>query len=254
MKSALTTSGADGAITYTVDNGLCHGGLLAYQVSTIYIGPTKKNSIHTSQSNSTKWIPYGNGKNGTFIDLSKHKDYKIPPMNISPPKINGPINGPRDENCHRSSIPNPMIACTMLPGTIIAGTTVAEKNKPDGILLKSMTGSVTKFDDYTKYGALCTFVDSASGGGNCWGERDGNKGPYAITLHTNGALCLYNNIGAYACTAGGPKNDGMYRLSMQTDGNLVIYRGPGINKPLWSSDTAWSKGLGPVTCGKAMTD
>jgi hypothetical protein len=243
-----------------LQDGQCRGGRLYCFIRAI-INPTiprPPTPPHNKLASGAKvnatiiMVPYGNGKNGTFIDLSKHKDYKIPPKNITmiPMGPVGPSNG--IENICKKHDYNPMKMCKVLPGSIIAGTTIAEKNKPDGILLKSSSGMIVKFENFAKLGALCV-MQGPDGGGWCWGERKDNKGPYAITLHTNGALCLYNSVGAYACTAGGPKNDGMYRLIMQDDGNLVIYRGPGINQPIWNSGTNYmSKSSGPVDCGTPM--
>jgi hypothetical protein len=244
IRSYLNTANPMDTGTLIVDDGTCHGGRLAYNVG-LYAEVHGKKNVRGPRSNATTtWIPYGNGKNGTFIDLSKHKDYKIPPMNISPPKIKGPANA-HGELCGKSSNPNPMIPCAGMAGTIIAGTTVAQKNNPNGILLKSSTGNYLTFSGDA--GALCVEVLNEVHKYWCWGGNNNNKGPFAFTLHTNGALCLYNSSNAFACTAGST-NDGMYRLIIQDDGNLVIYRGGGINKPIWSSGTNWSKATGSVTC------
>jgi hypothetical protein len=246
-------------IVNILQDGQCRGGRLYCYIRAVispYI-PRPPTPPHNKLAKGAKvnatiiMVPYGNGKNGTFIDLSKHKDYKIPPNNITtiPMGPVGPSNG--FENICKKHSYNPMKMCKILPGSIIAGTTVAQKNKPDGILLKSSSGNYLTFSGDA--GALCVEVLNEVNKYWCWGGNNKNKGPFAFTLHTNGALCLYNSSNAFACTAGST-NDGMYRLIIQDDGNLVIYRGPGINKPIWASGTNWSKAIGPVDCGRPMTN
>jgi hypothetical protein len=179
-------------------------------------------------------IPLGDGKNGTFMKLSKEKYDKTLLNKAEIPYMKLPLSNAKfDQPCPRGDAGwNPMSAC-IRRGTIIAGKTLSGKmGKP---LLQSANGNHIAFNGY---GMLMVYVRTPKGSNynpGLVGEKNEN-GPHALTLHTNGALCFYDKKSAYFCTAGST-NDGKYMMIMQNDGNLVIYRGRDIKHPIWASNT-----------------
>ncbi|KAF8924833.1 hypothetical protein BGZ58_001389 [Dissophora ornata] len=223
----------DDRLCLEITDNCRRGGRLT--VNVVDFGQDLKKRAKAPKFNVTM-VPYGDGMNGTFIDMTKNTKHKIPPANF----LNIPTKvGPSDSTiCPRGDINwNPMSTCLGYPNTLISGKSISSNGSPTQVT--SGIGNIANFID----GSFCTTVLAGVDRYTCWGETS-TPGPYQAHLETNGNLCLCDANGInYACTGPTGPNDGQYRMVMQDDGNLVIYRGRDFTQPIWASRTNWNPNM-----------
>lgn len=228
-------------------NGFLRGGRLVMTIlwwSVTFPPPPypgkKVNTNVTQPILPADWVPFGDGTNGTLLDMSKEENAKHRPTNRTRTPVDGTVN--------RSNFGD-MAACRVPYKSIVCGGEINSNGRLTGpgpmAELRGAPGYVT----FVSSGSLCMFWKGKTKW--CGGASPGGaaNAPFKAYLETNGALCFYDrNDKNYACTASNSPNDGDYRLIMQDDGNLVIYRGKSGNQAIWSTHTSGSGYTSPTQC------